>query len=495
MISKLRWSRAEQTFVGVVLLYVGLFFWLGWCKWSSLAVFSADFAQYNRAFWYTLQGKVFYEPTLGSCYLGQHFDWLLFLLVPFYWIIPSPWTLLFFQTAAIGWAGWILFRIARDVVDDEWQATTLSLVFLVYSTVATMHLDGFHGEVLALPFLMLTFQAYQRQRFVRFMVFLILTMGAQENLPLTTMMFGPYALMQQRSWKWRIIPTVTSLFYLAVVLGMVMPALRGGKSYGATFYLAGLGNTPAEALRNCLTNPGLVVERLFRAGRLMYLLILLQSLMFVVPLCSKEIVFVLPNLFLNLLIEDQAFRTIAWHYNSTIGACLCLATVFGVKNLQEWLRRRWGGGGAGAALPFALAVFSISSWMFWFNPADFEKLPYYETQRKVLSLIPPDRSVLTPVTLELALSKRETSVQLAQFNPQSRYHNVWPVEKMYTLDHVILDANERRFAMDVVTKEMVMGFYTNAAYRLILHENNMFVFERLPEDDRLRAPAPSTSSP
>jgi hypothetical protein len=54
---------------------------------------------------------------------------------------------------------------------------------------------------------------------------------------------------------------------------------------------------------------------------------------------------------------------------------------------------------------------------------------------------------------------------------------------------VILDANERRNTEDFVSRDLVMGFYTNVAYRLILQENNVFVFART------NAPSAVPSSP
>jgi hypothetical protein len=46
---------------------------------------------------------------------------------------------------------------------------------------------------------------------------------------------------------------------------------------------------------------------------------------------------------------------------------------------------------------------------------------------------------------------------------------------------VVLDANERRFASDMVSRDLVLSFYTNRNYRLAFRESNMFVFERVPD--------------
>ena len=131
-----------------------------------------------------------------------------------------------------------------------------------------------------------------------------------------------------------------------------------------------------------------------------------------------------------------------------------------------------------AVLPLAVLVLSISGWPLWFNHTMFATLPYYDTQQKALKIIPPNKSVLAPLTLLAHLSNREQDYERAQFDPQYRNLDTQPLDRMYQLDFVILDANERRFAQDVVNREVAMSFYTNAAYRVILNENRVMVFER-----------------
>jgi hypothetical protein len=98
--------------------------------------------------------------------------------------------------------------------------------------------------------------------------------------------------------------------------------------------------------------------------------------------------------------------------------------------------------------------------------------------QKVLALIPRDASVLSPVTMRAHLADRRFALLQLLFNPRHPMVELWPQEKMYDLDYVILDGNERRFPEEAVTRDLVMSYYTNTNYQLILNENNMFVFRR-----------------
>jgi uncharacterized membrane protein len=426
---------AERVVLVLICAYVIGFVWLARMKWSAMSAHGGDLALYSQVFYHTLHGRWFYCAPLGANYFGNHLDFLLVALLPFYWLFPSFYVLVFAQAVAIGFSGAVLFRIARRAWDADWQAVAMALAFLMYPTVATMHLDGFHGEVLALPFLFLAFQAYEQERFGRFMLFLVLAFGGQENIPLTCFMFGPYALLQRRGWKWVLAPMLAGALYLGLALGLIMPWLRAGRLFPSEKYLSGLGDTPAQALWNCLTNPGILINSLFTPDRGIYLLLMLQPLLLIVPLFASEAVLVIPNLLMNLIVASDAFRTIPWHYNSTVGACLCLSAVFGVKNLQKfWDRHMRTRVSWLAVLPFGILAASVSNWPIWFQPADFATRSYHETQERVLSLIPHEASVLAPVTLQPHLADRGLVVDLPQFSSAwSQYYDTWPHDKMLTI--------------------------------------------------------------
>lgn len=463
--------------VGLIVAYTLLFFWLACQKWAALSSNSGELAEYNEIFLNSVRGRWFYSTHLGSNYLGHHLDVLLILALPVYALLPSFQTLFLVQSLAVGVSGWFMYRIAQRVVSDDWLAGALAFAYLLYPTIATTHVNGFHGEVLALPFLLLAFWAYQEEKFGVFICSLTLALGGQENLSLTCFMFGPYAFWQRRTWKWGAVPMILSAVYFALAVGVVMPWFRGGKAYYAATYFADLGATSTEVVGNCLRHPWVFIERLFAEGRPFYLISLLQPLMWFIPLYSRELLLAVPNLSLNIVVQEAAFRVIPWHYNTIVGACLCLSAVYSVKNWKELLARR-GRQLSTVVLPWALLVFSASSWVFWLNLGEFSRLPYYATQKKVLNMVPQDKSVVAPLTLLLHLSDRQVAFELAQFDLRYRNLDTQPRERLQMIDYVILDANERRFAQDVVTKELVMSFYTNTAYHLVFQENNVFVFQR-----------------
>jgi uncharacterized membrane protein len=316
------------------------------------------------------------------------------------------------------------------------------------------------------------------ERFWPFVVCALLTMLGLENLPLTVGAFGIYALVKKRPLKWVATPIVLAAVYGWFVFNVAMPHFTGGRGYYLSSYLGALGNSPGEAIKTCFTRPWVVVATICSFDRGFYILQLLQALLWIAPFCSWEIVLVLPSLGMNLVMNESAFRVIPWHYNPTVGALLCLATVFGAKRLAQLAERRWHLVGAEWGLAFAIAASSLASWSLWCFPPEYISHAYFPTLRKVVDIVPPEKSVLAPSTMMAHFANRETDTLLMHFNPNQLMKDRWPREKMYTLDYVILDANERRFPQEIVTRDLVMSFYTNTNYELILNENNVFVFHR-----------------
>ena len=157
---------------------------------------------------------------------------------------------------------------------------------------------------------------------------------------------------------------------------------------------------------------------------------------------------------------------------------LCVAAVFGAKKLSEILERRWKIAQAQFGLTLAICAVSVSSWTLWLNIGEYLPHGYYPTLQRAAERIPPEKSVLAPLTMLAHFANRQYPFHQMQFDPNHPMSAALPREKMYEMDYVILDGNERRFPQATVTRDLVMSFYTNTNYELIFNENNVFVFRR-----------------
>ncbi len=467
--------RPLLTFLAI---YALVFFALAARKFGIMNSNEGDDAVIVNAFWNTVHGRFFYSIYVGMSHFGVHVTPAILEGVPFYWLVPSAYTLLLVQSIVIASAGVPFFLLARRVLGTDRAAWLMTIAFLFYPTVVTNQVNQIHWEYWALPYVVGAIYFLEEERFWPFLACAVLTMTGQESMPLTAGMFGVYAAVRRRGWKWIVSPIVLALVYGVFIFKVVIPYFAGTHGYIVAHYFGDLGKTPGELITTCLTQPWRVIAQMWELDRAVYLVQMLQPLLWVAPLFCWEIILALPSLGISLLVNEPAFRVIPWHYNPTSGALLCVAAVYGVRRLSSLSEGKWQWLPGQLGLAFSICALSIASWTLWFNIGDYLAHGYTDTLQKAMELVPADKSVLSPVTMLGHFAGRPVALHQLQFDPTHAMSDLWPQEKMYELDYIILDANERRFPKDFVSRDLVMSFYTNTNYQLVLNENNVFVFRR-----------------
>ncbi|WP_337860796.1 DUF2079 domain-containing protein [Ferroplasma sp.] len=81
----------------------------------TINAYAWDLGLYSQAFYSTLHGKLFYTNLLGESYLAEHFSPFMFLLLPIFYIFPSPYTLLAIQSVFISLAAIPLYYLSSII--------------------------------------------------------------------------------------------------------------------------------------------------------------------------------------------------------------------------------------------------------------------------------------------------------------------------------------------------------------------------------------------
>ena len=375
------------------------------------------------------------------CYFGDHASYVLLLLMPVYWIFPSVVTLLFLQSLFITAAGIPMFLIARRVLSDGFAALCIAAAFLFFPTVASQHVNQIHDTQFIIVFLLFAFYFYYTEQFNWFAAFAVLSCLGKENVPLTVIMFGVYAALQRRHWKWILAPVAIGAAAMALAFKVVMPHLRGARPYRSFAYFGPLGDTPLEVIKTAVTRPGIFFPTLLSPQNIMFFIQLVQPLAWVLPFLSLPVIFTLPDLSVNLLADNVSLKIIRWHYNLTVTAFLFVAAIFSVKKLSAWLGRRYGEARYAAGFGILLLCLSTSHWFLWFDLNDYTSPPQQEALEEALALVPRDASVLVPQTMLAHVAGRWHlgTVQHWLFNRRPAMPG-----QIFKYKYVILDGNERR---------------------------------------------------
>lgn len=201
-------------------------------------------------------------PTL----LGDHFELLLFLISPLWWILRE-YTLFFVQAAAVSIGGMGVYAVIRHTRPEapRWIALgAMTLFFIHWSLVQAMTFD-FHNNVLGamlLPWLIL---CLIQSRWKSLWILAVLFLMSKETASLTLLFLG-IGMLIFGPVKARVhgvgLAILSLLWYFTTVRWLI--PLFGSGSYAHWSYEA-LGSNTTEALFTILRHPLNVIALLFNA--------------------------------------------------------------------------------------------------------------------------------------------------------------------------------------------------------------------------------------
>jgi uncharacterized membrane protein len=248
--------------------------------------------------------------------LGSHFDPILALLAPLWWLWPSPELLLVVQAVAVASGALPVFWLGRRNVRSDHAAAALAVAYLLSPPVQWLTVSDFHPVALACPLLLFAWWHLDNGRLWAFALLAALAIATKEHVGLAVAAIGVWYAVRHRS------PRAGAA--IAVIAGAA--ALVAALVVVPHFALAG-----TSAFESRYKSPSL-------DGRdLSYLASLLLPLALLPLAAPLALLAALPELGLNLLSVTVTQTSVKTHYAATIVPALLVATVFGVARLGSRL--------------------------------------------------------------------------------------------------------------------------------------------------------------
>ena len=136
--------------------------------------FNCDFDTGNilHAFHNTLNGNLM-ETSLGNgdfsaCRFTRHTELITLLILPFFALFSTAYTLLILQTIATGSAGIVVYMIARQLNINRKAAVMLSLCYWFFPLLAAINLFEFHADPFIITHHLLAWFFYRRRQYAVF---------------------------------------------------------------------------------------------------------------------------------------------------------------------------------------------------------------------------------------------------------------------------------------------------------------------------------------
>ncbi len=406
-------ARAGKVLAMVVAAYVVLSVIVARHQLAAFVTFDQA-ALFAQSYWTLLHGHPFantqetVDGSLGS-HFGIHFSPTLLVLLPLYALFPRPLVLLAAQALALALTVVPLYHLLKREAGPA-PALVLALAVLAMPSFAWAGMRDFH-DASFLPVLLLTaFWALERRRRGPFLLAAFGALGVREEMGLTLVMLGAYALLRGHGARLGLGIAALGALWMATVIRLVMPRFGSPGLWidPQRFFVDVLGQwgeTPLAAALAMLTHPAALLRALVNGDTARYAYALLSPMLLVPPLLDPVILIGLPGLAVNLLSRLDWMRTSVLYYSLVPATFLALATTRAALRLCRTVpvpRRA----GFGLALGIVVTAGALPALPLTHRLVEIP-IPPAAPARAVARLIPPEAAAYVPVSFNAALCNRE----------------------------------------------------------------------------------------
>lgn len=398
-------------FVVVVTLFA-------WLKYAHFGYNGLDLAIYNQTFWNTVHGRWFSLSIHPPSYLGDHAEWLILALAPFYALWQQPLTLVFLQTLALALSAIPVWLIAKSKF-AAWHCRLLSVfIWLANPFTWNLALFEFHLIVFVIPFAFGAAYFYLQKRWPPYLAMLLGILLVREDMAFVVFGFAlvgfidllAHRLARREIIKWIVIPAIMALVTF-VINQKVIAHFNPDGVYKYLIYYQWLGNSPLQIIGNGLSHPLKLLLHLLKTENLEVLTALLLPTLFFALFRPRWLLLASVVLAQHLVslngAETAILRT---QYSAPFLPAIILASLEGLekilagKSLARKIMPQ-------PLIPFLLALACVYSW-FALGPGLGSLAAFKPTaaRTKALSaavaLIPADAPVVASIDTITQLSSR-----------------------------------------------------------------------------------------
>ena len=398
--SKNLWSIGV---VALVLCYSLYFSWLTVGIHQGLGSSAYDFGLYDQGIWLLSRGQSTFVTLMGRNLFGDHSSFILFFIVPIYWLSSSTSVLFVIQSFVLGLGAIPLYAYSRKALNSDAMGFVLAAAYLAHPAVGLTNVENFHPDsFLGLLIGLVLWSALER-KWNWYWISVVLALLVKEDVALVVIPIGLWVALR-RDVRRGIATVILSFATMMLMFFIVMRSLTGiafRNSWRIPF--GGFSGLFRVAFRQ----PQELWKYLISEERQTYLFHLLAptALAFIVApsvaLTSAGVIGA------NLLSTFWYQHQIGYHYSLVIVPSLMFGTAYGIARLPVAFRKRMVG---------AVAVCSLS-FGYWLSPlpaarstvGDWSASNPSVVAAKELFTVIPDNAIVSayhPLTAQLARRER-----------------------------------------------------------------------------------------
>jgi len=456
----------------LIILYTTYFSWFTFLRHDHLYSARFDLGNMDQTVWNTTQGRLFTftDPSSDKevSRFSIHADFFLVFLAPFYFLFPSPKTLLFLQSFIIALGAIPIFLLTNTLIKNKLTSLMFSLSYLLYPPLQRANIYDFHSVTVVPTFILFAFYFAYIKKYLWFYFFAFLASSTKEEIPLLILPIGLYIFFKNKDRIIGVLTVILSLLWFITAVWVVIPFYRSGNSHFGVSFFTEFGESPNKIILGLIKQPIKVLTTIFSPNRLFYLFQLLLPVGFLSLLAPIIFLFSLPELLINLLSNVGVMQSIYYQYTSGITPFVFLSAIFGYHYLLNRFSKF-------KKLLFFYLIISFVAGSFLFGPLPFSKQadlnsiifphPDYKNVIEISKTIPSDYSVSITSNIAPHFTKRR-NIYSFPINYNSADYSVILSGGIY----------------EAIPSEEILRYIellkSDKNYRLIFNDNKLFVFKK-----------------
>ena len=462
-------SVFEKILFAAIFSYIVILSVLTSFKFYCFQSLTFDFGIFVQVFWNTLHGHfMFSQPRAGPLYapsfLGVHFSPLILILLPFYALVQSPYTLLVLQSIALALPALFIYKIATRISGKETVALLFAIGYLVYPGTLWSNWYDFHVEAFVPLFLSMAFYYYFKGNKLGLVISMLMLLTTLESAVYIDVAFAVYIALREILKRRKAQPNRNVIDKSLIVALLIVV------SVSVIYYLV------SESIMNSVWPQRQVLAPLPLFGvqtfnnfllKISYIAILTAPLAFLPFASPLELLPAAPYLFLALVTSYQPYFTVTWQYPALISVPFFVAAIWGLTQ-QNWKKIR-------LELIVAMMIFVVllspgSPLMSQFSVRWTVDLPNSETELRyqALSMIENNATVLAQENIFPNVAQR------------SVVYTLWPSSSAPP-DYIVVDVLETLFynsPPDLSTKDAMLSFVQTHDYGVAAIVNGFVILKK-----------------
>ncbi len=394
-------------------------------------------------------------------HFAVHISPIYYLLLPFYALFPSPYTLQIGQAAVLASGVVPVYLLARSKALSPKLTAALMAAYALNPVIFCGTSYDLHENCFLVPLLLWTFYFSETRKFVPMLLFALLTCMVKEDATLFVLFFGLFLIVSRREFRSGIVLSVVSLVWFGGALFLLSRFGDGVMSnHFSNFMYEDHGLL--GMLRVIVMDPGYAVGQILSEAKFLFLLQMLLPLG-LLPVCSRKVsqlLLLFPFILENLMSDYVYQHSIDFQYCFGALACMIYLSILNASELKARAARYL----CLLAAAASLFLFTVNAWpklsAIYTKYTCFQY--EFEAVDEALSRVPADASVKAGTFFVPHLYERD---------------EIYDVRSENETDYVVFDMRGKYAdeTTDLRLKYIAEGYelyYDSPGYVLILKSPN-----------------------